>query len=83
MIRSIVFALALAVAAVIGIVLSVGGAGLALDGATDDAETLSAPEYCLAGLIVAMGLLAYGLFMSTLGRIIRDGDGDKREPPAG
>lgn len=41
------------------------------------------PEYWLAGLIVAMGLLAYGLFMSTLGRIIRGGDGDKRDPPAG
>ena len=38
------------------------------------------PEYWLAGLIVLMGMLAYWLFMSTVGRIIRDGDGDRRDP---
>jgi hypothetical protein len=38
------------------------------------------PEYWLAGLIILLGMLAYWLFMSTVGRIIRDGDGDKRDP---
>lgn len=56
------------------------GANVLLGGVTASVIAVPEPEYWLAGLIVLMGMLAYWLFMSTVGRIIRDGDGDKRAP---
>jgi hypothetical protein len=88
LLQTVAFAIALAAAAVIGLALAIGGASYALGGTvtgTSGAEALPPlaapePEYWLAGLIVLMGMLAYWLFMSTVGRIIRDGDGDRRDP---